>query len=100
MRAVNVKELKARLSAYLREVERGETFLVTDRGRVVGRLGPLGDELVATPASDALARLAALGARLPVRERRPSDYARAGPGPRMTPAEIDALLDDARRDRP
>jgi len=38
MRAVGIRELKARLSAYLREVERGETVLVTDRGRVVAEL--------------------------------------------------------------
>ncbi len=38
MRAVGVRELKANLSRYLREVERGETVLVTDRGRVVAEL--------------------------------------------------------------
>lgn len=38
MRAVAVKELKNRLSSYLREVKGGEVFLVTDRGRVVAEL--------------------------------------------------------------
>lgn len=33
-----VKELKNRLSHYLREVASGETVLVTDRGRVVAEL--------------------------------------------------------------
>lgn len=52
MRVVGVKELKTRLSAYLREVRRGETFLVTDRDVVVAELRPAragvvpeGDEL-------------------------------------------------------
>lgn len=38
MHAVGVKELKNRLSEYLREVARGEVVLVTDRGRVVAEL--------------------------------------------------------------
>jgi len=38
MKAVAVKELKNRLSAYLREVKDGEVVLVTDRGRVVAEL--------------------------------------------------------------
>lgn len=38
MRTVGVRELKARLSEELRAVSRGETILVTDRGRVVAEL--------------------------------------------------------------
>ena len=38
MKAVAVKELKNRLSHYLREVASGEIVLVTDRGRVVAEL--------------------------------------------------------------
>jgi antitoxin (DNA-binding transcriptional repressor) of toxin-antitoxin stability system len=38
MKAVAVKELKNRLSSYLREVSAGEVVLVTDRGRVVAEL--------------------------------------------------------------
>jgi antitoxin (DNA-binding transcriptional repressor) of toxin-antitoxin stability system len=38
MKAVAVKELKNRLSSYLREVKNGEVVLVTDRGRVVAEL--------------------------------------------------------------
>ena len=40
MRVVGIRELKARLSEYLREVRRGEVFLVTDRDRVVAELRP------------------------------------------------------------
>jgi antitoxin (DNA-binding transcriptional repressor) of toxin-antitoxin stability system len=35
-----VRELKARLSEYLRRVRDGETVLVTDHGVVVAELGP------------------------------------------------------------
>ena len=38
MKAVGIRELKARLSHYVRNVERGEVVLVTDRGRVVAEL--------------------------------------------------------------
>ena len=38
MKAIGVRELKARLSRYLREVQAGEVILVTDRGRVVAEL--------------------------------------------------------------
>ncbi len=38
MKTVAVKELKNRLSSYLREVKSGEILLVTDRGRVIAEL--------------------------------------------------------------
>ncbi len=38
MRAVGVRELKSRLSEYLRMVKNGEEILVTDRGEVVAEL--------------------------------------------------------------
>lgn len=43
---VSVRELKNRLSAYLRRVEKGEEVVVTRRGKPVGRLVP------AVPATD------------------------------------------------
>jgi len=40
MKAVGIKELKARLSEYVRLVRTGETVLVTDRDEVVAELRP------------------------------------------------------------
>ncbi|MGH7571712.1 MAG: type II toxin-antitoxin system Phd/YefM family antitoxin [Gemmatimonadota bacterium] len=40
MRAVGIKQLKARLSEYVRLARAGETILVTDREEVVAELGP------------------------------------------------------------
>ena len=40
MRAVGIREMKNKLSEYLRIVAEGETVLVTDRGRVVAQLAP------------------------------------------------------------
>ena len=44
---VGVRELKARLSEYLREVKAGRTILITERGQPVGRLVPAGETLQA-----------------------------------------------------
>jgi prevent-host-death family protein len=38
---VGVRDLKARLSEYLRQVKQGHTVIVTDHGRPVGRLSPI-----------------------------------------------------------
>jgi prevent-host-death family protein len=38
---VSVRELKGRLSEYLRRVSSGQRFVVTDRGRPVAELGPI-----------------------------------------------------------
>ena len=36
-----IRELKTRLSAYLREVKAGGTVLITERGKPIGRIVPL-----------------------------------------------------------
>ncbi len=56
-----MRELKNRLSAYLREVAAGEVVLVTDRGRVVAELRRPSVETLQNPAEQALARLVAAG---------------------------------------
>ena len=38
---VGVRDLKARLSEYLRQVMQGQTVIITDHGRPVGRLSPV-----------------------------------------------------------
>jgi prevent-host-death family protein len=42
MKTVGVRELKNRLSEYLRQVRSGESVLVTDRGQLVAELTPPG----------------------------------------------------------
>jgi len=42
MKTVGVRELKNRLSEYLRQAKSGESVLVTDRGHVVAELTPPG----------------------------------------------------------
>jgi prevent-host-death family protein len=44
IKTASVSALKARLSAFLEVVRRGDEVLVTDRGRPIARLAPVGVE--------------------------------------------------------
>ena len=74
MKAVAVRELKNRLSAYLREVAAGEIVLVTDRGRVVAELRRPSAELERPPVERALARLEGEGSLVPGLPQEPAAY--------------------------
>jgi antitoxin (DNA-binding transcriptional repressor) of toxin-antitoxin stability system len=65
MKAVAVKELKNRLSAYLREVAKGEVVLVTDRGRVVAELRRPPTEMTFGTVEQALERRYVEGVLVP-----------------------------------
>jgi len=60
MRAIGIRELRQQASRYLRDVERGETLEVTDRGRPVARLVPV-------PSAAGLEQLEAAGRLQPAR---------------------------------
>lgn len=85
MSDVKVAELKAKLSAYLSEVRRGETVIVYDRATPIARLVPFeiqADDLALIEAS---ARPAELKRIKGVRPKKPID--------------TDKLLRELRRDR-
>ena len=63
MRAVGIRELKNKLSHYVRLVEAGESVLVTDRGSVVAELRPPGAESRGASLDPVAAELAALARR-------------------------------------
>jgi prevent-host-death family protein len=42
---VGVRELKTRLSQYLRQVKAGQTVIVTERGQPIGRIVPVAQPL-------------------------------------------------------
>jgi antitoxin (DNA-binding transcriptional repressor) of toxin-antitoxin stability system len=69
MKAVGIRELKARLSAYLRDVAGGEIVLVTDRGRVVAELRAPADTPVRE--SDLDRRLREMASRVALSMREP-----------------------------
>jgi prevent-host-death family protein len=57
--SVGSRELKTRLGSYLRKVQSGVTLVVTERGRPVAELRPIGSSTGSL--EDRLAELAALG---------------------------------------
>lgn len=61
MKTVGVRELKNRLSEYIRHVRGGESVLVTDRGEVVAELTPPGQGTSAGDLPPALLGLARRG---------------------------------------
>lgn len=61
MKTVGIRELKNRLSEYLRHVRSGEAVLVTDRGEVVAELIPPGQAAGDTTVPAGLLALARKG---------------------------------------
>ena len=61
MKTVGIRELKNRLSQYIREVRSGESVLVTDRGEVVAELTPPGQGTADDAVPAALVALAKRG---------------------------------------
>ncbi len=53
---VNIRELKAHLSKYLRKVKEGHTILITERGKPIGRIIPEREQI-----EERLARMVAAG---------------------------------------
>ena len=72
VKAVGVRELKAQLSRYLRDVVAGEIVLVTDRGRVIAELRTPGREPDARE-SETDRRLRRMADRYPLRVGEPRD---------------------------
>jgi antitoxin (DNA-binding transcriptional repressor) of toxin-antitoxin stability system len=99
MKSVGVKQLKSRLSEYLRLVRNGETVLVTDRDEVVAELRPARKQLrIADSLDELLDSLAERGevtrASLPKRQWR---WKATGLG--LAAGSANALLDEIRSDR-
>jgi antitoxin (DNA-binding transcriptional repressor) of toxin-antitoxin stability system len=98
MQAVGIRELKDRLSEYLRKVQAGEVVLVTDRGRVVAEIREPSAAPLTRPVPSGLQRLALEGRiRLGTIPNSPELY------PRMTrvapDGTADRLIDEDRDER-
>lgn len=89
-----VAELKARLSQYLARVKAGQEILVTDHGRPVARLMPVGEAEKGTRRE----RLIAEGQLVPGRGR-PRPSLLKPPAPGAGAAVVDALLEERREGR-
>ena len=99
MKSVGVKQLKSRLSEYLRLVRGGETVLVTDRDEVVAEIRPARRRLDSMGSlEEVLELLAERGeiTRASLRKRR-SKWSAKGLG--LAAGSARALLDEIRSDR-
>ena len=98
MREVGIRDLKNRLSEYIRLVREGEVVMVTDRGEVVAELRPPmagGEILQKYPGLVNMVRRGLV--RLPSNPNRPSVYLLL---PSVTPPGTAArLLDEDREDK-
>src|SRR4051794_1244165 len=103
MKTVGIKQLKAQLSEYVREVRRGEVFLVTDRDTVVAELRPPGTQTAPRiekklGVAERLAELADAG-----EVTAPSGSTEYPWKPkskvRMPPGTAQAIIDELREDR-
>lgn len=97
MRAVGIRELKNRLSEYVRLVRGGEHLLVTDRGVVVAELRQPGDATVEAERRSRLAHLIREGRVSQAAENRPDRYPRLEP--LLAPGRGVRLLDEERGER-
>ena len=97
MRTVGIRELKAKLSEYLRHARRGEVVLVTDRGRVVAEIRSAMDR---PGLDDELAGLRVLVDQGLVREGTPTDPSAYRDSPLRAPdGTARRVLDLDREDR-
>lgn len=96
MKAVAVRELKNRLSAYLREVTAGEIVLVTDRGQVIAELRRPTSETQLSATEIALERLVSAGTLTLGLPQDPKAYRSP---PIALRGNSQALLDDERSER-
>jgi hypothetical protein len=98
MKAVGIRELKNRLSQYIRDVRAGEVVLVTDRGEVVAELRPPGISPPPPDVPPGLLDLARKGLiRLATEPNRPELYPKFEEV--MTLDDLLRLLDEERGER-
>lgn len=99
MKQVGLRELKARLSFYIRQVRSGRHVLVTHRGEIVAELSPPGEapETTAVPAALAVMARRAMVTLAPARKKgAPKSVSYPDLAPLLRPGRVAELLDDER----
>jgi prevent-host-death family protein len=98
MKAVGIKQLKAKLSEYVRLVKTGETILVTERDEIVAELRPARRQAPRDTLEDVLDALADSGeitrAGLPK-----GNWTWKATGLGLAPGTAQTILDEIRDDR-
>jgi antitoxin (DNA-binding transcriptional repressor) of toxin-antitoxin stability system len=97
IKSINIRALKDRLSAFLRDVQRGDVILVTDRGRVVAEIRSPTVGSRAEEADPRLRRLVAEGTLKLGLPNAPDAYRRSGIS--LPDAVVDSALSWTRGER-
>ena len=99
MKVVGIKQLKARLSEYVRLAKAGETVLVTERDEVVAELRPSGRRApVAERLEEVLETLAATGEITRAAQAK-GDWTWRSRGLGLPPGAAHELLEELRQER-
>ena len=100
MKVVGIKQLKARLSEYVRLAKAGETVLVTERDEVVAELGPSSRRTpVGERLEESLEVLAATG-EISRAAQPKGDWTWRSRGLGLPAGAAQTLLDEMRQERP
>lgn len=99
METVGIRELKNRLSLYVRKVEAGDVVIVTDRGRIVAELVPPGHAALPGIHPGLLELARRDGLRLPTRPNSPELYRRPLPKVDLGGLTVQEMIDFLREDR-
>jgi len=98
MKVVGIKQLKAKLSEYIRLAKAGETVLVTERDEVVAELRPARRQTPAAgPLDDVLDALAASGEVSRAAQPK-GDWSWRSRGLGLPPGTAHSVLDELRQD--
>ncbi|HEY1678814.1 MAG TPA: type II toxin-antitoxin system prevent-host-death family antitoxin [Candidatus Sulfotelmatobacter sp.] len=95
MRVVNIAKLKARLSAHIKYVRKGEEVLVCDRNKPVARLVPCDLDGYSEQEKDLIAR----GILTPPRKRRHSSGSWPQPAGNVSREVMQRILEEEREGR-
>ena len=96
MKAVGVKNLKSRLSEYLRFVKAGETVLVTEHDEVIAELRPAHRQGVSHGSCEEVLNDLADDGRVTLRASEPSHWEGPRSGLSVESKSIDTVLDELR----
>jgi antitoxin (DNA-binding transcriptional repressor) of toxin-antitoxin stability system len=99
VRAVGIKQLKARLSEYLRLVKAGETILVTEREAVIAELRPAHRQAPGAESWEAVLEAMAEAGELTRAGAPREGWAWRPRGLGLPPGSAAALLDELRAER-
>jgi antitoxin (DNA-binding transcriptional repressor) of toxin-antitoxin stability system len=106
MKTAGIRELKTKLSDYIRQAQGGETILITDRGLVVAEMRRPGSEQGALSTADSrftqaiqrgLVRPSILSAE---QKRQFIEHIREGsPGAHLPKGSVSRILDELRQEK-